>query len=84
MDNKCAFCDDNGVDFYGVRICEACKSQLGLFSDETIKKHIAKFAEEKGPRTYEEEINYRLDYIEKDYLKKKLKLQYILERIKSL
>ena len=46
-------------------------------------KYIADYNEEKD-RTFKEEMEYRLDLIERDYIKKKIKLKYILDRIEDI
>jgi hypothetical protein len=51
-----------------------------FFKDETIKRWISK----KGKKEFEKEIDMRLDFIEKDYKKKKLKLLYIKDRLKQI
>lgn len=51
-----------------------------LPQDETIKRWVSK----KGKKEFEKEIDYRLDFIEKDYNKKKNKLLYIKERLKKI
>ena len=80
--NICVLCGDKGSDFYGYIVCDACKSRLGLFSDNTIKKHIALYAAEKD-HSYEDELRARLDILEKDYIMKKIKLLYILDRLEN-
>lgn len=64
---------------YGYPICNSCKSRLKLFSEETIKKHYL-----ENPERFSQEIQRRLDYIEKDYLKKKIKLLQAQEQLKNL
>jgi hypothetical protein len=81
MTTKCFQCGNSGTDMYGYTICDACKSKLGLFSDETIEKHCQKYETDPDTRSYEEEIKYRLKYIETDYIKKKIKLLHILSRL---
>jgi hypothetical protein len=56
-DQKCVLCKDRGTEVHGYVICDACKSELGLFSDETIKKHIALYNNSEKKRSYEEEIH---------------------------
>lgn len=51
-----------------------------LPKDETIKKWISK----KGKKEFEKDIDYRLKFIEEDYVKKKSKLLYIKERLKYI
>ncbi len=82
MKNLCFQCGSQGKDLCGFTVCDSCKSKLGLFTDETIKKHIALY-KAKG-RSYEAEIARRLDFIEKDFAKKKIKLLHIQERLKEL
>ena len=37
---SCFECGNKGTNMYGFIICDPCKSKLGLFTDETIQKHI--------------------------------------------
>jgi hypothetical protein len=83
MNNSCFECGDKATDMFGYMICDSCKSKLGLFTDETIKKHISLYETTKKKRSYKEEINYRIDFIEKDYIKKKIKLLYIKDRLEK-
>jgi hypothetical protein len=84
MSKSCFNCGSQGSDMYGFTICDPCKADLKLFSDETIKKHIARYKKSSSGRTYEQEIQYRLDFVEKDYIKKKIKLLHILDRLEHL
>jgi len=79
----CFQCGKQGTDLFGYTICESCKSKLGLFTDETIKKHISLYQSTKN-HSYEEEIRERLIFMEKDYIKKRIKLLNILERLKCM
>ena len=49
--------------------------------DETIQKWIKSY---KSKKAFEEEMCRRLDIVEKDYVAKKDKLQYILKRLKDM
>ena len=73
---------------YGYTICKDCKSRLGLFQDQTVKKHHASFenarALDPSQPSYEEDIRFRLDFIKKDYIAKKIKLLHILESLQGL
>jgi hypothetical protein len=81
----CFQCGDPTTnDMFGYAICDSCKSALGLFTDETIKKHIAKYETPTSKRSYKEEIDYRLDFIEKDFIKKKIKLLEIKARLENI
>ncbi len=81
---KCFQCGEDGSELYGYTICDSCRSKLGLFSDETIGKHISLYDKPIKKRSYEEEIKFRLDFIEKEYTKKRIKLLHILERLKDI
>lgn len=76
---KCFNCSNQGKDLYGISICEQCLTDLKLFNDETIKRQREEYKGDKG--SYEKEIDHRLDFVEKDYFKKKLKLLHIKERL---
>lgn len=62
-------------------ICTTCRKKLGLFTDETLKRHNKEYdrkkAEDPSQRDYQEEVAYRLDFIKKDYISSKIKLLYI-------
>ncbi len=60
---------------YGYTICDSCKSKLGLFRDETIKRY---------GKNLGKEVERRLDLLERDYKKKRIKLLYIKERLKRI
>ncbi len=79
----CFQCGEKGSDFYGIVICDACKAGLGLFTDETIARHIALYRSTKK-RTYEDEIYERLRVLDVEYFKKRIKLLHALERAKYL
>ncbi len=81
MDKPCFQCGNPGADLYGYTICDACKAKLGLFTNETIQKHVALYEKSQKKRSYEQEIRYRLDYIEKDFIKKQIKLLHIQNRL---
>lgn len=70
---------------YEYEICKCCKSKLRLHRDKTLKKYILDLDEQKRLDSKKldlrEEMEQRLDFIEKDYIKKKIKLQYIIDRI---
>ena len=64
---------------YNYPICDSCKSKLKLFSDETIKKYYL-----KDPEKFSKEIQRRLEFIDKDYIKKRIKLLHVQEQLKHL
>jgi hypothetical protein len=51
-----------------------------LPKNETIRKWVSK----TGKKEFEKEIDYRLKFIEKDYIKKRNKLVYIKEKLKDI
>lgn len=64
-------------------ICPDCKSELALFTDETILRH-AEEAQKKFGRSYKDELTDRLIEGEKKYIKQKIKLHYLLDRYHEL
>ena len=76
------------IGIYGYVICKKCKKRLSLFKDATIRKYCLKNQKEleKDPsaKSFREDINYRLDFIEKDYISKKIKLMHILDRLEHI
>ncbi|MTI88175.1 MAG: hypothetical protein FH748_09425 [Balneolaceae bacterium] len=93
MENKANVCyrcgaedENSNINLYGHTICLDCKSKLGLYKDKTIKRHFQSYGQNpKDERDhYEDEILYRLDFIKKDYINKKIKLLHILDRLKEL
>jgi hypothetical protein len=83
MSNSCFQCGEKGENMYGYIICDSCKSKLGLFTDETIKKYISLFKKTKK-HSYEKEVQNKLDLLENIYIKKKIKLLSIQERFKQI
>jgi hypothetical protein len=78
-DRSCFNCDKKGGDFLGYVICEQCKSKLRLFTESTIKEYL-----EKDPIGFPKEITRRLELLDKDYIKKKIKLLHIKSTINKL
>lgn len=78
---KCSLCGSPGSKIFDYIICDSCKTKLGLFTDDTIKKHIALYKKSDKMRSYKDEVRYRLNFIEKDYIKKRIKLLHILDRL---
>jgi hypothetical protein len=80
MEKRCFNCGKSTIKkMYDYSICDSCKSKLKLFSDETIKKHYL-----KNPEKFSQEIQRRLGYIDKDYIKKRIKLLHVQEQLKHL
>ncbi len=90
--NQCFQCGETEEsllnNMFGYTICDPCKTKLGLFQDKTIKKYVSLFdkSKEADPDhlSYEGEVDFRLAYLEKDYIKKKIKLLHIKERLKYI
>ena len=76
VEKTCFNCDNNGSEFFGYVICEECKSKLRLFTESTIEGHL-----EKDPVGFPKEINRRLEWLDKDYIKKKIKLLHVKSMI---
>ena len=69
---------------YEIMICAACEQDLRLFTDETIARQKAEYKPSEKYAAYGDEIADRLVFLEKDYLKKKIKLLHVLERLDFL
>ncbi|KMY67055.1 hypothetical protein AAU61_14040 [Desulfocarbo indianensis] len=82
MTKACFQCGRKGADLFGYCVCDSCKAKLGLFTDATIKRHIAKY--ETQGKSYAEEINNRLHILDEDYIKKKIKLLHVRERLQHI
>ena len=63
-------------ELYNYPICDSCKSKLKLFTAATIKKYY-----DKDPEGFSKEIQRRLDFIEIDYINKKIKLLSVKEKL---
>ena len=86
---KCGEYESNRLeDLYGFTICESCIKTLALFKDKIIKRHLDNFDPENYKRfnskTYKQEIENRLKFIEEDFINKKIKLMHVLDRLKQL
>ena len=81
----CCQCEATGqlASLYGYRFCARCQSKLGLHADKTILKN-AKSYDRSKPISYEDEVINRLQAMEKDFVKKKVKLLHILSRLGEL
>lgn len=62
---------------YDFSICNTCKQELTLMTNETIKKHL-----QNNP-SFKKEAQSKLDILETEYARKKIKLLHILEKIES-
>ena len=80
---KCFKCEGNsGVEpekLFGYSICPVCSSKLGLFKDDTIKKHQKTYSGKHND--YFREVTYRLKAMEVDYISKRIKLLHIQDRL---
>ena len=63
-------------ELYNYPICDSCKSKLKLFTEATVKKYY-----DKDPEGFSKEIQRRLDFIEIDYINKKIKLLSVKEKL---
>jgi len=82
---KCFNCGDETTNRrYEITICTACEQDLKLFTDETIARQNAEYKPSEKYAAYPDEIADRLVFLEKDYLKKKIKLLHVLERLNCL
>lgn len=80
-DKPCFNCGVAGDEFMGYIICPKCKKKLGLFTDKKIMHYIEEYESTKE-HTFEEEILRRLDVLDKEFIKKRIKLLHILSRFR--
>ncbi len=82
---KCFNCNSiSDAEIYGISICNLCKSDLRLFTDETISRQKMEYQSSEKYASYQDEIAGRLLILERDYLKKRIKLLYVLDRLDNL
>lgn len=82
---KCFNCGLNtDIQKFGIAICSICEAELRLFTDDTIIRQNKEYKSSDKYASYLEEVSDRLILLEKDYLKKRIKLFHILERIDSI
>ena len=92
MSKHCFSCSNTNPNeisnLFGYEVCNSCKPTLGLLKDDTIRKHISSYAkkQEDVPEnpSYQEEVDYRLDFMEERYIKTRLKLLHIQQRLKEI
>lgn len=77
--NVCFFCKNPGNKLFDYYVCTDCEKKLGLLSEKTISRHNDSY--KKKNKSFEDEIKYRLDFIEKDYVKKRIKLLHIRSKL---
>jgi|GEM_PF-1258016 len=82
---SCSQCGSESklTNLYGFVFCARCESKLGLHSDKTILKNADAYTTSKEI-SYEEEVVERLQKMEKSFVKAKVKLMHILERLGEL
>ena len=80
MKKSCYNCGEATTkELFDYPICDSCKSKLKLFTKVTILKHYS-----KNPEVFSKEIQRRLDFIEKDYISKRIKLLNVKEQLSKL
>jgi len=75
--SKCFQCRKNGKSLYGYMVCDSCKSKLRLFTDESIRRI-------NESQDLAKEMNRRLEILDNDYIKKRIKILHILDRLKHI
>ena len=82
---KCFMCSSSAdTELYGIPVCNACKAELRLFSDNTILRQARDYRGFDAYASYHNEVFDRLQLLEVDYLKKRIKLLHILDRLEAL
>ncbi|KAB2859368.1 MAG: hypothetical protein F9K09_02435 [Flavobacteriales bacterium] len=79
---KCFNCAaDTNHKKYEIPICHSCETGLKLFTDDTIMRQKKEYKCSEKYSSYLDEIAHRIILLENDYLKKKIKLLHVLERL---
>lgn len=85
---KAVLTEKSSIELFGYTVCKPCKKSLGLLQDQTIKRHLHNFdhtsSSKFDSKSYPEEIEQRLNYIEQYYISSKIKLLHIKERLEHL
>ena len=76
MNDSCFNCNEKGTSMHGYFVCDSCKKTLRLFTKKTVEKHISKFTKS----AYLNEMERRLFNLEKDFIKKKIKILDALDK----
>lgn len=84
----CSLCDESDAKqieiMYEYPICSNCIKKFRLHTDHSLNKYIldmdAQKKENPSNLTFREEMERRLELVEKEYIKKKVKIKYILDR----
>ena len=92
MPKRCFSCDNTNLkeisNVYGYSVCVVCKTTLGFYLDSTIRKHILAFEKKKQEvpekPSNREEIDYRLNFMRAEYIRKRIKLLHIQARLKGI
>lgn len=79
MNQTCAFCNNSETkNLHGYNVCQECKKSLRLFDQKTVSKYIS----ELWRAEYKAEVEKRIEKLDQDYLKKRIKLLDIQNKIK--
>lgn len=92
MKNQCDQCGNKNagqlVELFEYTVCQSCKAILGLLKDETIRKHVKRYAkaQEEVPEnpSYANEVSYRIDILAENYIKTRIKLLHIQQRLQQM
>lgn len=68
--------------FFGYPVCDKCKRGLGLYKDETIKRHRDQY---KGKEeSFNQEVKKKLDDLKRTTIRKSIKLMHIQKKLLEL
>ena len=84
MKSTCFNCNNTSTQIlFDHHICNDCKTGLRLFSTKTVKKHQLRF-QEIEEISYQKDISNKLKKVELTYIKAKIKLLDIQEKLNQL
>jgi len=77
MNDSCFNCNEKGTSMHGYFVCDSCKKKtLRLFTKKTVEEHILKFTKS----AYLKDMERRLFNLEKEFIKKRMKLLDALDK----
>ncbi len=66
---------------YGITVCKTCESDLRLYNDATIARQETEYKASARYDSLKAEVADRLIIMEKDYIKKRIRLLHMLHKL---
>jgi hypothetical protein len=68
--------------FFGYPVCEKCKRGLGLYRNDTIRRHRDEYSGKES--SFENEVKKKLTDLKKSTIRKSIKLMHIQKKLTEL